>query len=171
MKNVGVPETPLASALRTSSATRAAWRRRRRSSEKRSRSRPSADAWRKRSAGRERVLVAEQPVVHLPERALGARGLGRLGGDLRVRVHVGQRQVAEDVAQLVAEVVEQLGDDRRRVPAVRALEVAVLEQRDRRVGPAADVVALGVDVVGEVDDRLGGGAELARAHLVGQQRA
>ena len=109
--------------------------------------------------------MAEQPVVHVPELALRGRGLGRLGGHLRVRVHVGQRQVAEDVAQLVRRGARAA---RRSIgaacAAVRALEVAVLEQRDRRVGVAADVVALGIDVLGEVDDRLGGRAELARAH-------
>ena len=54
--------------------------------------------------------MVEQEVVHLPERALGGRGLGRLGGELRVRVDVVQRQVAPDVAD-VAEVGEQLADD------------------------------------------------------------
>ena len=55
------------------------------------------------------------------------------------------------------------------VGAVRALEVAVLEQRDRRLGAPAHVVALRVDVLGEVDDRLGGAPELARAQLGGQE--
>ena len=53
--------------------------------------------------------------------------------------------------------------------AVRALEVAVLDERDRRVDRAADVVALRVDVVGEVDDRVGGGAELAGADVLRQE--
>ena len=43
------------------------------------------------------------------------------------------------------------------------------EERDRRVGAAADVVALGIDVLGEVDDRLDRAAELAGARLGGQR--
>ncbi len=103
MKNVGVPETPLRSALSTSSATRPA---------------PTCVAQVvgeavdvepellgvARSGRRpQRVLVVEQQVVHLPERALRGRGLGGLGRELGVRVDVGQRQVAPDVAD-VAEV-------------------------------------------------------------------
>jgi hypothetical protein len=44
----------------------------------------------------ELVLVLEEPVVHLPEAPLGARGLGRLRGERRARVQVGQGHVAED---------------------------------------------------------------------------
>ena len=99
------------------------------------------------------VLVGEQEIVHLPERALRGRRLGRLGGELGMRVNVGERKVAPDVAE-VAEVREQLADDRLGLPAERALEVAVLDERDRGVLGAADVVALGVDGNGEVDDRL-----------------
>ncbi len=99
--------------------------------------------------------MVEQQVVHLPERALRRRGLGRLGRELSVRVHVVQRQVPPDVAD-VAEVAQQLADDRLGLPAVRALEVAVLDERHRRVERAADVVALGIDVDGEVGHRLGG---------------
>ena len=122
-----------------------------------------------RSARRELVLVGEQQVVHLPERALRAGGLGGLGGELGVRVHVVERQVAQDVAQVVARVDEQLADDLLGLAAVRALEVAVLDERDRRVGGAADVVALGVDRLGEVEDVLGGADELARAQRRGQR--
>ena len=73
--------------------------------------------------------------MHLPERALVGGGLRRLGGELGVRVDVGQRQVPPDVAD-VAEVAEELADDRLGLPAVRALEVAVLDERDRRVDRA-----------------------------------
>ena len=54
--------------------------------------------------------------MHVPEATLCAGGLGRLGGELRARVNVAEREVAKDVAQLVGQVVEQLGDDRRGVP-------------------------------------------------------
>ena len=112
-------------------------------------------------AQRELVLVGEQRVVHLPERALARGRLGRLGGELGVRVDVVERQVAPDVAQL-AEVRQQLADHRLGLAAVRALEVAVLEQRHRGVLGPADVVALGVDGYREVDDRLGA-ADSARS--------
>ena len=60
-----------------------------------------------------------------------------------------------DVAD-VAEIAEQLADDRFRLPAVRALEVAVLDDRHRRVDRPANVVALRVHVDVEVDERLRG---------------
>ena len=75
--------------------------------------------------------------MHLPEAALGGRGLRRLGRDLGIRVHVGQRQVAPDVAE-VAEVGEQLAHDGLGLAAERALEVAVLDERDRGLLGAAD---------------------------------
>jgi hypothetical protein len=40
---------------------------------------------------RERALVREERVVHLPERVLGARRLRGLGGDLGVQVHIVER--------------------------------------------------------------------------------
>ena len=80
----------------------------------------------------QRALVVHQHVVHLPERALRGGGLGRLGGQLRVLVDVGQRQVPEDEAQL-AELADQLADGGLGLPAVGALEVAVLDQGDQRV--------------------------------------
>ena len=70
--------------------------------------------------------------MHLPERALLRGRLGRLGRELRVRVDVVERQVPPHVAD-VAEVAQQLADDRLGHAAVRALEVAVLDQRDGRV--------------------------------------
>ena len=98
--------------------------------------------------------MVEEQVVHLPELPLRARRLGRLGGQLRARMDVGQRQVAEHEAEVVAEVGEELAQHRLRAPAVRALEVPVFDERDRRVLRPADVVALGVDRQGKVDDRL-----------------
>ena len=94
-----------------------------------------------------------------------ARGrLRGLGGELRVGVDVVEREVAPDVAHVVAERRQQLTDHLLGLPAVGALEVAVLDERDGRVVGAADVVALGVDVLGEVEDVLGGAGDLARAH-------
>jgi hypothetical protein len=91
---------------------------------------------------RERELPAPrvQRVVHRPEGALGGGGLGRLGGALGVRMELRDRQVAERVAQAVAEPVAHPPDDRLRGGAVRALEVAVHDELERRLGEAVDVV-------------------------------
>ena len=85
-KNVGVPETPLRSALSTSSAIRPATVWRRRSSEngrRRGRARPRSRS----DPAAQSVLVVEQQVVHLPEAALRRRRprsprrrAGRAGG-------------------------------------------------------------------------------------------
>ena len=107
--------------------------------------------------------------MHLPERALLGGGLGGLGGELGVRVDVVQRQVPPDVAD-VAEVGQQLADDRLGLAAVGALEVAVLDEGHRRVGRAADVVALRIDRRGQVDDRLGGAEQRADPQPGRQQR-
>ena len=84
MKNVGVPETPLRSALSTSSATRAAPACSRRSSVNRSTSSPSSLGVADQVVRTQRVLVVEQEVVHLPEGALVGGGLGGLRGELGV---------------------------------------------------------------------------------------
>ena len=141
------------SAESTSSATRRTPARVRRSSSNRSTSSPSCLGVAEEVVVPQRVLVLEQKVVHLPERALLRRGLGRLRRLLRVRVDVVERQVPPDVGD-VAEVAQQLAHDRLRLAAVRALEVAVLEHGDRRVDRAADVVALRVDRLREVDDEV-----------------
>ena len=91
--------------------------------------------------------------MHLPEGALVGGRLGGLRGELRVRVDVVERQVPPDVAD-VAELAQELAHDRLGLPAVRALEVAVLDHRDRRVERATNVVALRVDVDVEIDERL-----------------
>ena len=113
--------------------------------------------------------MREQEVVHLPEGALVGGGLRRLRGELGVRVDVVERQVPPDVAD-VAEVAQQLAHDRLRLPAVRALEVAVLDDRDRRVERPANVVALRVDVDVEIDERLGRAEQRADAEAAREQR-
>ena len=113
--------------------------------------------------------MVEQQVVHLPERALVGGGLGRLGGELRVRVDVVQRQVPPHVPD-VAVVGQQFPDDRLGLAAVGALEVAVLDDGDRRAGGPADVVAVRVDRCAEVDDHLGGAEQGADPQPGRQQR-
>jgi hypothetical protein len=68
-------------------------------------------------------------------------------------VDVGEREVTPDVAD-VAEAGEQLPDGGLGPAAVRALEVAVLDDGDRRLHRPADVVAVGVYRRGEIDDHL-----------------
>ena len=91
--------------------------------------------------------------MHLPECALLGGGLGCLGRLLRARVDVVQRQMPPDVGDL-AVLAQQFAQHRLRLAAVRTLEIAILEHGDRRVEPAADVVALGVDRIREVDDEV-----------------
>ena len=102
-----MPETPERSAESTSCAMRPAPVRVRRSSSKRSTSSPSSLGVADEVAEAERVLVLEQQVVHLPERALLRRGLRRLGCLLRVRMDVVERQMAPDVGD-VAMLAQQL---------------------------------------------------------------
>ena len=141
MKNVGVPRAPLASALATSERTRSSTSRECRSSRNASTSRLEPAGVADEVLDVEPVLVREEQVVHLPETALAVRGDGRVGGELRLRVYVAQRQVPEHVAELVAEAVAQLA---RSTPVARAqngtLEVAVLHQGEGCVHRAADVV-------------------------------
>ena len=82
-KKLGVPATPLTSALSTSAATCSLHRRAPRSSVNDFISRPSCAAYRIRSLGRSSVLVLEQQVVHRPEGSLRRGRLGCLGRQLR----------------------------------------------------------------------------------------
>ena len=94
----------------------------------------------------DQVLPAERParlvhpVVHLPERALRRRGLGRLGCSLGIRMDVAQREVPEGEQQPPRELVADPADDRVGRRAVRALEVAVHDQLELGAVGAVDVV-------------------------------
>ena len=83
-------------------------------------------------------------------------------------MYVVERQVAPHVAHLAAERGEQLADDLLGLSAVGALEVSVLHECHRRVVGSAEVIALGVDVFGEIEDVLGGARDLARADAAGK---
>ena len=107
--------------------------------------------------------------MHLPESPLVGRRLRGFRGELSVRVDVVERQVPPDVAD-VAEVTQKLPHDRLRLPAVRALEVAVLDHRDRRLERAANVVALRIDVDIEVDERLSRTEQRANPEAARKQR-
>jgi Domain of Unknown Function (DUF326) len=96
--------------------------------------------------------MVEKEVVHLPERSLVGGRLRRLRGELRVGVDVVEWQVPPHIGD-VTERAAQLADDRLRLAAVRALEIAVLDDRDRRINRAAHVVVLRVDLDVQVDER------------------
>jgi hypothetical protein len=87
----------------------------------------------------ELVLVVEQPVVHRPERALAAGGLGGLRGDGGPRVDVGEREVAPDVAD-VAAPGQQLADRRlglpRPYPTTTASVIGEVSARARTSAPS-----------------------------------
>jgi hypothetical protein len=80
--------------------------------------------------------------VQLPEAALGARSFGGLGRLERVRVDLSEREVAEGEAKVLAEDPPHLLHDRVGCAAVRALVVAVLDERDAGGCRPPDAVAL-----------------------------
>ena len=95
-------------------------------------------------------LVAEQRVVHRPELALRRRDFGSEGRLERTRMHFFERKVAPHETHPAAEALEEELYRRRRLLAVRAFEVAVLDERDRGVR-GTEVVVLRVDRDGELE--------------------
>jgi len=81
--------------------------------------------------------------MHRPVFAVCAGELGRLGCGLGERVDVCERKIAVNVPHAVAEVVLQPANDGVSDRTVRALEVAVLDERDRRAFVTLDVVVVG----------------------------
>jgi hypothetical protein len=81
-------------------------------------------------------LVVEQQVVHLPELALPACNLGRQRGLQRMSMDLLERKVPPDEPHAAREALQQQLQRRRCLLAVRALEVPVLDERDRRVTSA-----------------------------------
>src|SRR5664280_890546 len=108
--------------------------------------------------------MGEQDIMHRPEGALACGGLRSLGSELGPRMHVPQREVTPDIPD-VAEVDEQLTDDRLGLATVGALEVRVLDQSDLRLAGTADMIAVGVHRVCEVNDVLGGAQPVSYTHL------
>ena len=93
----------------------------------------------------------------------------RFGRELRLRMNVVQRQMAPDVSH-VAVIGQELTHDRLGLTAVRAFEIAVLDDGDGRFARAADVVVVRVDRCGEIDDGVGGPEQSAGAYRLRQQR-
>jgi len=87
-------------------------------------------------------LVFEEEIVHLPEFSVGGGELGCFCGVLGVGVHF-EREVAEDEAELIAEVLLQLLHDGVRVAAGWTLVVAVFDEGPWGVGLALRVVVAG----------------------------
>jgi hypothetical protein len=83
----------------------------------------------------ERLLMFKQPIVHLPEmRSILRRGgFGGLGGLASVRMFR-TREVAEDEPQPLAETAAKDLHGRVGTRAERTFEVAILDQRDHRIG-------------------------------------
>src|SRR5581483_1290467 len=94
----------------------------------------------KKIGGLQRVLALVEPVVHGPEAPLEGRRLGRKGRVLGVRVDAREGEVAEGEAQLLGEARLEVLDHIVRLAAEGALVVAVLDERDRRVGRPLEVV-------------------------------
>jgi len=84
-------------------------------------------------------------------------------------MYVVKRQMTPDVTK-VAEVAQQFADDRLCLSAERALQVAVLHERHERLHRSADVVAVEVDRVGEIDDHVRRAEKRAQAQPSRQPR-
>ena len=115
---------------------------------------------------RQSVLVLEEEVVHLPVLSLRGRRLRGLRRELGARVDVRERQVAEDEAQLVTKVGDEVAQDRLGAPAEGTLEISVFDERHRRAFRPADVVTLGIDGRRQVHDLLGPSEREACAQLL-----
>ena len=95
--------------------------------------------------------MREQLRTHLEVLALQTGGLG---GACRVEgagVHPLQRQMAPHIAKVVAEMRTHLVDSTGGAATERAFVISVLDQRQRGIGIAADVVALWVDGPNELE--------------------
>ena len=89
----------------------------------------------------ELALVGEEQVVHRPEPALRPGGFRRERGVQRVRMDLFQREVPPCEPHAAFKVREDQLDRGRRLLAVRALEIAVLDNVDGRMRAAKGVIA------------------------------
>src|SRR2546428_3833441 len=90
---------------------------------------------------RERRLPLVQEIVHLPELALRGRRLRDLRGVLGVRVLLTQRKMPEHELNLASDLPQHLLQIRVGAAAKRALEIAVLHERDGSLHRSQGVVA------------------------------
>src|SRR3954466_14198511 len=89
----------------------------------------------------EALLVLVENIVHFPELALDRCRFRRFGGLLRMRMRGRDREVAKDEAKRLTHSLLDLLDYWIGGAAIRTLVVPVLDERDRSVGRAIDVVA------------------------------
>ncbi len=104
----------------------------------------------------ELLMILEEPVVHLPELPLGGSRLGCFRGQLGMWMHIREREMPKNIAQLVAKALPKLDDRVRRSATVWALEVAVLDEGQWGTRRAEDVVAAWVDRHSVRRSRAGG---------------
>jgi hypothetical protein len=90
---------------------------------------------------RQGALVAKQQLMHLPEPSLEVRCLGCQGRVERVRMNLGQREIAKRKDERSAKLVTYLRHADQRLPRVRAFVVAVDEQPHRCASHASRMVA------------------------------
>src|SRR5690349_8639810 len=101
----------------------------------------------------ERVLVGEEHRVHRPEPPLEPGRLCSLRRRERMGVDLDEREVSEDERQVVRVPPPEVLDDRVCLSAVRAFEVAVLDQHHGCIRTTSDVVFL-VDLEGQAISRV-----------------
>jgi hypothetical protein len=77
----------------------------------------------------ERLLAPEEQLVHVPEAALQRRGLGGGGCRERMRVDLGQREMAEGEAELTVQLALDEPDRVEGPPRIWALVIAVLDNQ------------------------------------------
>jgi len=81
--------------------------------------------------------------VHIPKQSRCAGDLGALGGDLGVRVYLGQREMTENKPHASTKRQLDLIDDGMCRRAMWAFIVAVFNKRDWCVRGSADMIILG----------------------------
>ncbi len=89
----------------------------------------------------ERVLVPKEQIVHFPEFALFRCSLRRFRRLLRVVVADRDRIMPEHETDPAGQRLEETADDRIGGKAMRALEVAILDQRDRGLNWSKRMIA------------------------------
>ena len=87
------------------------------------------------------MLVVEDIIMHLPELPLSCGCLGGQSRVQRVGMDLGEREVAEDKAQLLPELLLDRSHDGRRLAGVGAFVVAILHESDRGGGRPLTVVS------------------------------
>ena len=106
---------------------------------------PVSRAFRVRAVRRnaQTTLVFKEGIVHVPKQSRCAGDLGALGGDLGVRVYLGQREMTENKPHASTKRQLDLIDDGMCRRAMWAFIVAVFNKRDWCVRGSADMIILG----------------------------